>query len=311
MALNLWSLQYILEVAKTGSISKASQNLFLSQPHLSNTIKMVENEIGIILFRRSAKGMTLTSEGVAFVKKAQSILDEVSSLEVMFESSPDDTVRTRVSVTRSYQINRCVSQFINDYSQKPNFVMHFKETNPFQVMEDVKNREAELGVMHFFDAQKDYFFNRFNMYSLDYKLQYDREFLLAMSKDNPLAAKKQITKEMLADQMVVVYGDYEIPSASYEVITEISDILLSRRRVYVYERATAMETLSRCTNAYMWITGLNPETLKKEGLVLRHCNDVNVRNLGCSIHLSDCKLSKPANKLLDMMEHVDWTEKII
>lgn len=311
MAINLLSLSYIVQVAKTGSISKASQNLFLSQPHLSNTIKAVENELGVLLFRRSAKGMIPTNEGIAFLKKATAILSEVDSLEMMFHARPEETTRARLSVTRSYQINRCISEFINQNSSKSNFVLHIRETNPFQVIEDIRTKESELGVLHFFDAQKDYFINRFNMYSLAYKFQYNRPFLLAMSKKSPLAHKAKITKDMLFDQVAVVYGDYEIPSASYAVITEISDILLSRKRVYVYERATAMETLSRCPHTYMWITGLHPETLEREDLVLRRCQDVNVRNLGYSIHLADTVLSSPIKALLKRMEQVDWTETVV
>lgn len=310
MSLNIWELNYVMEVAKTGSISKAAQNLFLSQPHLSNTIKTVEKELGVTLFRRSTKGMTLTEEGRIFIKQANNILSEFEVLKAVFRSRPEETVRVRVSVTRSYQINRCMSDFINKHDDKGNFVIHIKETNPFQVIKDVRYKDAEFGILHFFDAQKDYFINQFNMHSIEYKFQYDREFLLAMSVNNPLSRVDVITEDMLAKQIAIVYGDYEIPSASYEIVTEISDIMLSEKRIYVYERATAMETLSRCKSTYMWITGLHPETLEKEGLVLRRCKDVNVRNLGYSIQLSDVTLSAACQELLGSMEKVDWSENV-
>ena len=68
--MNLWALEYIIEVAKTGSVSKASQKLYLSQPHLSNTIKAMEAELGVKLFVRSTRGMCLTDEGRDFVQRA-------------------------------------------------------------------------------------------------------------------------------------------------------------------------------------------------------------------------------------------------
>lgn len=49
MNLNLCLLEYIVEVAKCGSISKAAQNLFVSQPHLSNQIKGMENQLNVKL----------------------------------------------------------------------------------------------------------------------------------------------------------------------------------------------------------------------------------------------------------------------
>lgn len=310
MAINLWVLDYILEVAKTGSISKAAQNLYLSQPHLSNTIKAVENDIGVLLFQRSAKGMALTSEGKAFVEQAGVILSQVDKLELMFQEESGESVRSRISLTRSYQLNRCITDFINRHQDKAHLLFHIKETNPFQVIEDVRNKEAELGILHFYDAQKDYFFNQFKLYSIEHKFQYQRDFLLGMSAHNPLAGEKHITREMLRDQMVVMYGDYEIPMASYSVITESSDIFLSQKRIYAYDRATAMEMLSRCHNAYTWITGLHPDTLHKEQLVLRHCEDVRVSNLGYSIQLAGTELPPATAQLLREMEQVDWTEEV-
>lgn len=310
MSLNLYTLEYIAEVAKCGSISKAAQNLFLSQPHLSNTIKSVEQYLGVTLFLRSAKGMTLTEEGRVFVSRAQSILSDVNSLEAETRVKPGQSVRGSVSVTRSHQINRCITNFINEYGDRDSFVLHVKETNPFQVVEDVYTKEAELGVLHFFDAQKEYFFNSFRSHSINFQKHYEREFLLAMSKENSLAGESKITKSMLEDQIIVIYGDYEIPSASYEAITKVDDIIFSRRRVYAYERATAMEVLNRCPNTYMWITGLHRDTLDQYGLILRRCSDVKVINLGYSIFSSSEPLSWSAQKLLEKMLEIDWAEEV-
>lgn len=310
MNLTLYTLEHIVEVAKCGSISKAAQNLFLSQPHLSNTIKAAEQELGVSLFRRSAKGMTLTEEGRLFVKEARGILERVQDLQMKIQVKPEASVRTSISITRSYQVNRCVTRFINDYANRDSMVLHVKETNPFQVVKDVASRESELGVLHFFDAQKAYFLNSFQAHGLKAEQHYKRKFLLAVSENNPLASATLIEKEMLKDQVVVIYGDYEIPPASYEAITKVSDIVLSRRRVYVYERASAMEMLKNCPNTYMWITGLHPDTLSQYGLVLRECADVEVVNLGYSIYSEEEPLSWCAEELLRRMIKIDWQEKI-
>lgn len=310
MGLSLWELKYIVEVAKTGSISKASQNLFLSQPHLSNTIKTVEKDLGINLFLRSSKGMELTEEGKQFVRQSQSILSQVATLESTFYMKPEETLRVSISVTRSYQVNRRVIDFINRHADKKLFVLHVKETNPFQVLEDVRLREAEFGALHCFDAQIEYFINNFRTYGINYQKHYEREFLLAMSQDNPLAFEPHITKDMIKDQTVVIYGDYEISEASYQVITEVSDIVLTYKRVYVYDRAAAMETLSCCNKTFMWITGLHPDTLKQYGLVLRRCEDVHVKDIGFSIYPSSEELSSLSEELLKELQDIDWTEDI-
>lgn len=65
--LTLQQLRYITEVVECGSINAASQNLYVSQPALSTAIKDAEQELGIEIFNRSNRGITLTQEGVEFV----------------------------------------------------------------------------------------------------------------------------------------------------------------------------------------------------------------------------------------------------
>lgn len=88
MDLNLTVLEYVVETARYGSISRAAQNLFVSQPHLSNQIKALETQLGVTLFIRSAKGMHLTREGKIFVDEAQSILSDVKSLQNKLQVNP-------------------------------------------------------------------------------------------------------------------------------------------------------------------------------------------------------------------------------
>lgn len=309
VGLNLWALQYVLEVAKTGSISRAAQNLLLSQPHLSNTIKTIESELGTPLFLRSPKGMTLTEAGRIFVQEAASILERVEQLESRFHTDPEERVELSVSTARSYRVNQCMDAFIMRYKEKAHIQFHVRETNPFQVLEDVRTHKAELGFLHIFEPQKEYFLSRFKAESLQYHLQYDHEFLILVSAQSRLAREKTITRAMLEKQILVLYGDYENSAASYRTVEQVSDLVLSPRRIYVYERATAMETLRNCPNSYMWITGVHPDTLQQYGLALRRCPEVKVHNLGYRIRNANIALSAPAAELLSMLDQVDWTEQ--
>ena len=72
--MNLQHLKYMVEVERVGSITKAAANLFMGQPNLSKAIKEVENEIGITVFKRSAKGVFPTEKGAEFLEYAKTIL---------------------------------------------------------------------------------------------------------------------------------------------------------------------------------------------------------------------------------------------
>ena len=69
--MNISQIKYVLEVAKSSSISKAATRLYISQPALSTSIKELEEELGIVLFERTSKGIRLTDEGREFVSYAK------------------------------------------------------------------------------------------------------------------------------------------------------------------------------------------------------------------------------------------------
>lgn len=79
--MNFNHLEYALAVAKYGSISKASQNLFMSQPYLSSMIKNLEAEVGYQIFDRTSSGIVLTKEGEQFMKSARIILLELKKMK--------------------------------------------------------------------------------------------------------------------------------------------------------------------------------------------------------------------------------------
>ena len=79
--MKLEQLVHGVEVANTQSISRAADNLLVSQPGLSASIKQLEHELGSDLFVRNRKGVVLTPLGSDFVARAKNILEQVGTLE--------------------------------------------------------------------------------------------------------------------------------------------------------------------------------------------------------------------------------------
>lgn len=74
--MNLQYLRYAVEVARTGSISQAAENLFMSQPSLSKSIHELESSLGVQLFKRTSRGVCPTPEGEDLLLLARSILSQ-------------------------------------------------------------------------------------------------------------------------------------------------------------------------------------------------------------------------------------------
>ena len=79
--MNVLHMKYAVEVARAGSINKAAEELYMAQPNLSRCIKELEADLGIAIFERSPKGMTLTPEGEGFIRYARKALDQIDEIE--------------------------------------------------------------------------------------------------------------------------------------------------------------------------------------------------------------------------------------
>ena len=67
-------VQYVCEIAKRGSISRAAEQFYISQPALSEQIKALETELGCVLFRRTSRGTELTEAGEQFCRYAEPVV---------------------------------------------------------------------------------------------------------------------------------------------------------------------------------------------------------------------------------------------
>ena len=99
--MNLLHMKYAVEIARTNSLNKAAETLYVGQSALSRAIKELETSLGVTLFERSSKGMTLTHDGEIFVYYAKSVLAQVDNIESMFSEGKTDKQRFSASVPRA------------------------------------------------------------------------------------------------------------------------------------------------------------------------------------------------------------------
>ena len=76
--MTLQQLKYIVTVAETGTITEAANQLYISQPSLTNAIHELEKEMHITIFHRSNKGICLSKEGEDFLGYARQVLEQAS-----------------------------------------------------------------------------------------------------------------------------------------------------------------------------------------------------------------------------------------
>lgn len=101
MAFTIRQLQYFVAVAEQGTVSRAAQNLSISQSSVTQAIKELESDLGVTLFDRHPRGLSITHRGQQFLRHATKILADVSDARRTFFSGREEetTGRLQLGVT--------------------------------------------------------------------------------------------------------------------------------------------------------------------------------------------------------------------
>ena len=116
--MTLQQLKYIVTVAETGTITEAANQLYISQPSLTNAIHELEKEMHITIFHRSNKGIRLSKEGEDFLGYARQVLEQASILEDKYKKNNGGKKKFCVSTQHySFAVNAFVD-LIQEYGQE-------------------------------------------------------------------------------------------------------------------------------------------------------------------------------------------------
>ena len=145
--LNIDLLKYFHEVAKEKNITKASENLLVSQSAISKAIKNLENQLDCQLFIRSKKGVELTKEGRILYNSTEKIINILNNdLEKL--SSP----KTINILVGKILADKVLMPYISLFRKKyPNICINFKCTDIDGILEKIKNHEADLAVGYYLE----------------------------------------------------------------------------------------------------------------------------------------------------------------
>ncbi|MQB41855.1 LysR substrate-binding domain-containing protein [Rhizobium sp. ICMP 5592] len=91
MAFTLRQLQYFVAVAEQGSVTRAAQNLSISQSSVTEALKELESDLGVELFDRHPRGLSITHNGHQFLRHATKILATVSDARTSFSGQQNAT----------------------------------------------------------------------------------------------------------------------------------------------------------------------------------------------------------------------------
>lgn len=278
--MTLQQLKYVVAVAEKGTISKASKELFVSQPSLTNAIRELEKEMNVSIFNRTNKGTVVSQEGEKFLRYARQVLEQASLLEGAFKGNVKQKKSFCVSTQHySFAVNAFVD-LIKKYGEDE-YDFSLRETETYEVIDDVAKMKSELGIVYLNSFNEKALGKIFKSNNLKFTELFTANPHIFVSTSNPLANKKSVKMKDLAPYPYLSYEQGEHNSFYYS--EEIFSTEERLKNIRVTDRATLFNLLIGL-NGYTVCSGVIDSSLNGENIVSIPLDKEGVMRVGILTH---------------------------
>lgn len=278
--MTLIQLKYVLMVAARGTISEAAKELFISQPSLTNAIKELEEDMGITIFRRTNKGITVSAEGETFLGYARQIVEQVELMEETYQGKKGGKRRFCISTQHySFAVEAFVELLRTCGGDEYDFSL--RETQTYEIIEDVARLRSEVGVLYL---------NRFNETIIRKTLRenglvfhslFKARPHVFVSTSNPLAGRSSVTLEELEPFPRLSYEQGE--HNSFYFSEEILSTLDHDKNILVRDRASLFNLLIGL-DGYTICSGVISEALNGSNILAIPLEVDDEMDIGYIVH---------------------------
>ena len=256
--MTLQQLKYVIGIAETGSFNKAAEKLYVSQPSLTSTIHDLEEELGIVIFNRTGRGVTLTNDGTEFLAHAKQLY---MSYENLMEKYGEEGkgLRKKFGVsTQHYSF--AVKSFVEMVKKfnTAEYEFAIRETKTKEVIDDVANLKSEIGILYLSDFNRKIIMNLLKAKDLEFHKIIDCKAFVYIWKGHPLAKNKSISFSELEDYPCLSFEQGD--GASYYFAEEILSTDEYHRTIKANDRATILNLMIGL-NGYTLCSGIICEEL--------------------------------------------------
>ena len=238
--MTIQQLRYIVTVAETGSISRAAEKLFITQPSLTASIHELERELGITVFSRTNKGVILSLEGEEFLAYARQALTQVELIEEKYKGGSSFKHLFCISAQHySFAVEAFVD-LVREYGGD-SYDFRIRETQTWEIIEDVSTRRSEVGILYLNKDNEKVIRRLLGERGLKFTRLFVARPHVFVGKNNPLAKKEKIRLSDLEDYPRLSYEQGE--HNAFYFSEEIQSTRESRKDIMVRDRATLFNLL--------------------------------------------------------------------
>lgn len=295
-------LNYVTEIYNCGSINKAAQNLFVSQSSLSNSIRELEDELGIKIFIRSNRGIILTDDGREFITQIRPIIEQHKKVEKFYSDRDENSCAILKISSQRYPF--CADAFVNMLRENTfeNFEFTFKETDMDKVIENVSQRKSDIGILFLSDMSEKFMNRILSANDLEYNEIARIRPHVFINKDHVLAGKEHINLSELTDYPYIVFSKKDNTTSNYSEEAVFCGSLDFKKIIYVNDRATVYNIIGH-TDAFTTGSGILPAGYAPDNITSIPIGDNLDYMRLVWIKLKDFNINPLAEKFINKLEH--------
>lgn len=261
--MNITQLKYVLTIADSSSMREASTKLYVSQPALSASVRELEEELGILIFARNNKGITLTDDGREFLTYAQKAVGQYEILEDRYAAG-GDIEKFSVSAQHYNFAIKAFTDLIKKFDPQK-YVFSIRETKTQEVLNDVRTLKSEVGIISFSGSNEAIIKKFFRDYQLDFVPLMRRETYVYVWKNHKLANRKEVSIEQMKDYPCVSFD--QTGGGNFYLTEEAMADYSFDKMIKSDDRATSLEIIAELGGYSIGSGMLSKEDSILQGLV--------------------------------------------
>ena len=258
----LLQVEGFLEVARRGSVSRAAESLFITQPTLTARLHGLERELGARLFLRTPRGMRLTEAGRAWVPFAEramrALIEGRDALEQVMTASGGHLVIATAPAVSIYVLPELLERFV---AAHPRVEVSVRTGHSEEIVALVLRDEVQLGLGRAIQHP-----------DLELRPFHKEELVLVCAPDHPFAKRRSVTMAQVTNEKLIMFDR----TSSYYEITH-SAFAAAGARLKRYMELDSIEAAKKMVERDLGVA-LLPATAVVRELEARHLSKVRVRD---------------------------------
>ena len=255
--MTLQQLHYVITISEMGSFNKASEVLYIAQPSLTGAVQELEKELGILIFNRTRKGVSLTNDGVEFINHARQLYGQY---EIILDKYGKGGMLKKKFGISTQHYSFAVKSFVEMVKKfnTAEYEFAIRETKTREVIEDVSTAKSEIGILYLSDFNRKIITKLLRTNNLEFHKLIDCKPYVYLWKGHPLSKLASIRFDQLTDYPCLSFEQGD--NGSFYFAEEIFSTNEYPRTIKANDRAT-MLNLMVGLNGYTLCSGIICEEL--------------------------------------------------